>query len=115
MLFFLEIIQLLVEETKRYYQHYLDTLDKGRFPVTGITIQEMYLSSSIFVQIGHDQRDTLKSYWSTLEQFFMPFYRNPMKWDSFFHILTFLHFGNNKNEPNKTATHATVKGLTIRI
>jgi hypothetical protein len=28
MLFFLEIIQLLIEETNRYYYQYLDTLDK---------------------------------------------------------------------------------------
>jgi hypothetical protein len=28
MLFFLEIIELLVEETNKYYQQYLDTLDK---------------------------------------------------------------------------------------
>jgi len=30
MLFFFEIIQLLVEETNRYYHQYLDALDKGR-------------------------------------------------------------------------------------
>jgi hypothetical protein len=33
----------------------LDTLDKGHFPVTGVTIQKMYLFSSIIVQIGHTE------------------------------------------------------------
>jgi len=47
-----------------------------------------------------------------MEQFFMPSYRNSMKWDSSFHTMRFLHFGDNKNEPIKTATHATVTGLT---
>jgi hypothetical protein len=41
-------------------------------------------------------------FWSTLEQFFMTFYRNTMKWDIFYHILRFLHFSDNKNEPGKT-------------
>jgi hypothetical protein len=70
MLFFLEIMQLLVEETNRYYHPYLDTLDEGRSPLPDVTKQEMYLFLSITVQMGHDQRERLKDYWSLLEQFF---------------------------------------------
>jgi hypothetical protein len=43
MLFFFEIIQLLAEETNRYYHQYLDMLDKGHAPLPDMTIQEMYL------------------------------------------------------------------------
>jgi hypothetical protein len=63
----------------------------------------MYLFLSIIVQMCDDQRDRLKDYWSsTLEQFFLAFYRNTMKQDRFFHILRFLHFSDNRNEPDKT-------------
>jgi len=40
--------------------------------------------------MGHDQNDTLKSYWSTTEQFNTPFYRNTMKRDRFFYIMRYL-------------------------
>ena len=52
--------------------------------------------------MGHDQRDTLQDYWSTLEQYFMAFYGNAMKRYRFCHILRFIHWSDNKNEPDKT-------------
>jgi hypothetical protein len=64
--------------------------------------QEMYLFSSIIVQMGHDRRDRLKDYWTTRERCFVAFYRNTLKQDRFFHTLRFLHFSDNKNEPDKT-------------
>jgi len=51
--------------------------------------------------MGHNQRDILKDYWSRA------FYRNIMKQDRFYHILRFLHFSENKNEPNKTFENMT--------
>jgi hypothetical protein len=95
-------MQLLVEETNRYYRQYLDTIAEGRSPLPDVTIPEMYVFVSIVLQMGHDQRDRLKDYWSTLEQFFMAFYGNTMKLDRFLHILSFLHFSDNRNEPDKT-------------
>jgi len=62
----------------------------------------MCLFLAIIVQMGQDQRVTLKDYWSTLEQYFMAFYGKTMKRDRFYHILRFLHFSDNKNEPDKT-------------
>jgi hypothetical protein len=102
MLFFLDIIQLLVVETNRYYRQYLDTLKKRRSPLPDVTMQEMYSFLAIILQMGHDIKDTLKAYWSTSEQFSTPFYGKTMKRDRFFHILRFLHFSNNRNEPDKT-------------
>jgi hypothetical protein len=53
----------------------LDALDVGWYPLPDVTVQEMCLFLAIIVQMGQDQRDTLKDYWSTLEQYFMAFYR----------------------------------------
>ncbi|PNF36309.1 hypothetical protein B7P43_G00540 [Cryptotermes secundus] len=51
--------------------------------------------------MGHDQRDTLKDYWSRDEQYYTPFYNNTMVRNCFFHILRFLHFENNEAPPNR--------------
>ena len=77
--FFFEIIQLLVDETNRYYHQYLDALVEGQYPLPDMTVQEMCLFLAITLQTGHDQRDTLSDYWLTLEQYFMAFYGNTMK------------------------------------
>jgi hypothetical protein len=56
----------------------------------------------LIVQMGHKHRDMLNDYWSTLEQFYMAFYRNIFSWDGFYLILRFLHFSDNKIECDKT-------------
>jgi hypothetical protein len=48
-------------------------------PLPDMTVQEMYLFLAIVVQMGHDQRDVLKDYWSTLERYFVAFYGKTMK------------------------------------
>jgi hypothetical protein len=63
-----------VVETNRYYHQYLDTLKEGWSPLPDGPVQEMYLFLAIILQMGHDIKDTLKVYWSTLEQFSMSFY-----------------------------------------
>jgi hypothetical protein len=42
MLYFLANMQLLVEETNKYYHQHSDTLDEGRIPLPDMTILEMY-------------------------------------------------------------------------
>jgi len=61
----------------------------------------MYTFLAIIVQMVHDQKDRLKAYWSTAEQFSMPFAGKMMKQNRFFHILRFLHFSDNRNKPDK--------------
>jgi hypothetical protein len=63
---FLKII--LTAGRDKYYQWYFSKLDEGCSPLHDITVQKMYLFLSV-VQMGYDQRDTLISYWSTLEHF----------------------------------------------
>ncbi|KAG8233613.1 hypothetical protein J437_LFUL001024 [Ladona fulva] len=102
LLFFTEIIHLLVEETKTYYRQYVDSLgeDEGSSLSPDVTTDKMF-SFLAFIQMGHDLRDTRKDYWSTLEQFHMPFYRNVMPPNRFMHILKFLHFSDKCNQPDK--------------
>jgi hypothetical protein len=61
----------------------------------------MYTFFAILIQMGHDQRDTLKDYWSRDEQYYTAFYNNTMVRDRFLHILRFLHFENNETPPNR--------------
>jgi hypothetical protein len=104
MLYFASVIILMVEETNRYYHQYLDSLDNGPSPQPDVTETEMFLFLALIIQMGHDIRDSLADYWSTIEQFFTPFYSTTIKRDRFFHIIRFLHFSNDsatdKTDPN---------------
>jgi hypothetical protein len=46
--------------------------------------------------MGHDDRDTMKDYWSTKELCHTLFYSEVMKRDRFLHIVRFLNFENNE-------------------
>jgi hypothetical protein len=60
MLCFLEIMQLLVEETHRYHQ-YLDTLDNEHPQLSDMTTYtKCTVLLSVIMEIGYDQRDTLR-------------------------------------------------------
>jgi hypothetical protein len=49
---FFEIMQLLIEETNRYYDQHLDMIDKGHTLLLNMTLQEMCLFLSIILQMG---------------------------------------------------------------
>jgi hypothetical protein len=49
----------------------------------------------------HEQRGSLKDYWSREEQYCTPFYSNVVTRDRFLHILRFLHFENNEDSPKR--------------
>jgi hypothetical protein len=55
MLFFLEIIQLLVVETNRYYHQYHDSLNDRRSPLPDMTLKKMYSFLALILQMGHDK------------------------------------------------------------
>jgi hypothetical protein len=67
MLFFLELIQLLVVQTNRYYYKYLDSLDDGWSSLPDVILQEMYSFLALILQMGHNTRDTPKAYWTIAE------------------------------------------------
>jgi len=52
--------------------------------------------------MGHVVRDKLTDYWSTLDQLHTPFFGIMMKRDRYLHIFCYLHFTDNRNEPDRT-------------
>jgi len=53
LLYFAEIITLLVVETNRYYQDYIDRLDNGPSPEPDVTEAEMFVFLALTIQMGH--------------------------------------------------------------
>src|SRR5215469_12888690 len=103
MLFFRQIFQLTLEETNRYFHQYTASKNTASTSAQSpdITMGEIYTFFAIIIQMGHDQRGSLKDYWSREEQYCTPFYSNVMARDRFFHILRFLHFEDNDNPPSR--------------
>ena len=89
-------------ETNRYYHDHLDRLDEGPSPLPDVTEAEMLMFLALTIQMGHCIRDKLTDCWSRAENFHTTFYTNAMKRDRFLHILHFLHFTDNNNEPDMT-------------
>jgi len=52
--------------------------------------------------MGHGIGDKLTDYWATVDQLYTPFYGTMMKQDRYLHILCYLHFTDNRNEPDRT-------------
>ena len=81
LLYFAEFITLLVVETNRYYQDYIDGLDDGPSPEPYVTEAEMFVFLALAIQMGRGVRDKLTDYWSTLVQLHTPFYGTMMNRD----------------------------------
>ena len=75
-LFFQQIFVILLRETNRYFHQYVASLDEASITAQqpDITMEDMYRFFAMIIQMGHDQRDCLKDYWSREEQYFTPFY-----------------------------------------
>jgi hypothetical protein len=97
LLYFTEIIPLLVVESNRYYHNYIDSLKDGPSPLPDMTETEMFVFLALTIQMGHCLREKLTDYWSRNEQLYTPFYSNMMSRDRYLHILRFLHFTDNRN------------------
>ena len=63
LLYFAEIITLLVVETNCYYHNYIDRLDDGPSPEPDITEAEMFVFLALTIQMGHGIRDKLTDQW----------------------------------------------------
>jgi hypothetical protein len=51
--------------------------------------------------MGHGVRYKLTDYWATLDQLYTPFYNTMMKRRRYLHVLSCVHFTENRNEPNR--------------
>ena len=80
LLYFAEIISLLVVETNSYYD-YIDRLDDEPSPEPDVIEAEMFVFLALTIQMGHGVRDKLTDYWATLDQLYTPFYSTMMKRD----------------------------------
>ena len=84
------------------YHDYIDRLDDGPSPEPDVTEAEMFVFLALTIQVGHGVRDQLTDYWSILDQLYTPFYGTMMNRDRYLHILRYLHFTDNRNEPDRT-------------
>ena len=95
LLFFMEIITLLVVETNHYYHQFLDNFEDGPSPHREVTEAETFAFLALTLQMGHTIQDRLEDYWTKMEQLCTPFYGQRMARSRYCHILCFLHFTNN--------------------
>jgi len=102
LLFFAKIITLLVVETNRYYDQFLENSD-GPSLECEVTEVEKFAFLALTLQMGHTAQDRLEDYWTKMEQLHTPFYGQTMARATYYHILHFLHFtDNNRNGVDKT-------------
>ena len=78
LLFFSEIITLLVVETNRYYHQFLVNFDDGPSPQREVTEAEVFAFLALTLQRGHTVQDRLEDYWTKMEQLCTPFYGQTM-------------------------------------
>ena len=98
LLFFTEMITLLVVEMNRYYHQVLGNSDDRLSPHRDVTEVEMFAFLALMLQMGHTVQGRLQDYWTKMEQLCCPFYRQTMAHARYYHILRFLHFmDNNRN------------------
>ena len=77
LLFFAEIVTLLVVETNRYYHQFLDNCEDGPSP-RDVAEAEMFVFLVLTLQMGHIVQDRLEDYWTNMEQLCTPFYGQTM-------------------------------------
>ena len=68
-LFFRQVFQIILTETNCYFHQYMLSRPTGSTSVQppDITIKEMHTFFGLLIQMGHDQRHSLKDYWSREE------------------------------------------------
>jgi len=105
LLFFAEIITLLVVEMNRYYHQDLDISDDRLSPQCEVTEVEMFAFLALTLQMGHTVQGRLQDNWMKMEQLCCPFYGQMMVRARYYHILRFLYFtDNNRNGVDREMT-----------
>jgi len=65
-LFFVEIVTLLVVETNCYNHQFLDNFEDGPFPQHEVTEAEMFSFLALTLQMGQTVQDRLEDYWTKM-------------------------------------------------
>jgi len=86
LLYFAEIVTLLVLEMNRYYHQLLDNFE-NRPPPPDVTEAEMFSFLALTLQMGHTVQDRLEDYWTKMEQLRTPFYGQMLARARYCHIL----------------------------
>jgi len=61
----------------------------------------MFVFLALKIQMGHGERDKLTVCWATVDQLYTPFMA--LWWnETYLHTLRYLHFTDNRNEPEMT-------------
>jgi hypothetical protein len=89
MLYFTEIVTLLVVDTNRYYHWAMDRLDNGPSPQPDVTEAKMFVFLTITIQMKWCLRDQLTDCWAETDQFYTPFYTNTIRQNRYLHIAWF--------------------------
>jgi len=72
LLFFAEIITLLVVETNRYYHQFLENSDDGHSPEREVTEVEIFAFLALTLQMGHTVQGRLEDYWMKIDKLRTP-------------------------------------------
>jgi hypothetical protein len=94
-----EIIDLMVHETNRYTQQYLQNHETSRRSICHqwkpTTNEEMLKFFGIIIEMGLVQMPKLKYYWSSSQLYGSEIIRNSMSREKFELLLKFWHFSDN--------------------
>jgi len=102
LLFFTEIITLLVVKTNCYYHQFLENSDVGHSPEREVTEAEMFAFLALTLQMGHTVQGILEDYWTKMEQLRTPFCGQTMARARYYHILRYNRIYNNRNGVDRT-------------
>ena len=92
MLFFTEIVHLLVEQINVYYKQHLDVQARPSCQLPDITLPDMMTLIALALQMGHKLKDTLHDYWSRLRQLHTLYDSETMIRDRFTDFYTYCIF-----------------------
>ena len=78
LLFFAEIITLLVVKTNRCYHQFLENSDDGQSRECELTEAEKFAFYALTLQMAHTVQGRLEDYWTKMKQLRTPFYGQTM-------------------------------------
>ncbi len=100
-----EIIDLMVRETNRYAEQYLEVHEISRRSKhrqwKPTTHEEMLKFFGIIIEMGLVQMPQLNHYWSSSQLYGLEIIRSAMPTERFELLLTFWHFSNSNNRNSK--------------